>query len=145
MPISAAWSTPGAALLATTGAVSGGFPAAVGAFLFVGALLVAAGLIRPFGRAVAAIPPALANAMWRACCFPLCLAPVKAMAEAPRLAAPIVLVWVLMARWKRLYATPAAAIVAGVLIFATSHGAPIAWSDFTPHPIFVSPSFRSRR
>src|SRR5580704_11563658 len=46
MPISAAWSTPGAALLASTGAVAGGFPAAVGAFLVVGGLIVAAGLIR---------------------------------------------------------------------------------------------------
>ncbi|WP_158814038.1 benzoate/H(+) symporter BenE family transporter [Methylocapsa sp. S129] len=140
MPISAAWSTPGAALLASTGAVAGGFPAAVGAFLVVGALLVAAGLIRPFGRAVAAIPATLANAMLAGVLFSLCLAPVKAMAEAPRLAAPIVIVWVLMARWKRLYATPAAAIVAGVIIFATSHGAPIALADFTPHPIFVGPS-----
>jgi benzoate membrane transport protein len=141
LPISIAWSTPGAALLASTGAVAGGFPAAIGAFLVVGALLVAAGLIRPFGRAVAAIPSALANAMLAGVLFSLCLAPVKAMAEAPRLAAPIILVWVLMARWKRLYATPAAAIVAGVLIFATSHAAPIGWSDFTPHPIFVNPSF----
>jgi benzoate membrane transport protein len=141
MPISAAWSTPGAALLASTGAVAGGFSAAVGAFVLVAALLVAAGLIRPFGRAVAAIPPALANAMLAGVLFSLCLAPVKAMAEAPRLAAPIILVWVLMARWKRLYATPAAAIVAGILIFATSHASPIAWSDFAPQPIFVSPSF----
>src|SRR5580700_7155203 len=141
MPISAAWSTPGAALLASTGAVAGGFPAAIGAFVVVAALLVAAGLIRPFGRAVAAIPPALANAMLAGVLFSLCLAPVKAMAEAPRLAAPIILVWLLMARWRRLFATPAAAIVAGVLIFATSHGSPIAWSDFTPRPIFVSPSF----
>src|SRR5882762_7687862 len=30
MPVSIAWSTPGAALLASTGAVVGGFPAAVG-------------------------------------------------------------------------------------------------------------------
>jgi benzoate membrane transport protein len=141
MPISAAWSTPGAALLASTGAVAGGFPAAVGAFVVVAALLVAAGLIRPFGRAVAAIPPALANAMLAGVLFSLCLAPFKAMAEAPRLAAPIILVWLLMARWRRLFATPAAAIVAGVLIFATSHGSPIDWSDFTPRPIFVSPSF----
>jgi benzoate membrane transport protein len=141
LPISAAWSTPGAALLASTGAVAGGFPAAVGAFLLCGALIVAAGLIRPFGRAVAAIPPALANAMLAGVLFSLCLAPVKAMAEAPRLAAPIILVWLLMARWKRLYATPAAAIVAGALIAVTSHGAPIAWADFIPHPLFVAPSF----
>src|SRR5688572_549532 len=31
MPISIAWTTPGLALLATTGAVAGGFPAAVAA------------------------------------------------------------------------------------------------------------------
>lgn len=141
MPISGAWSTPGAALLATTGAVSGGFSSAVGAFLICGALIVAAGLIRPFGRAIAAIPPALANAMLAGVLFSLCLAPIKAMAEAPLLAAPIVIVWLLMARWKRLYATPAAAIVAGILIAVTSRGAPLGWSDLTPYPLLVSPSF----
>jgi benzoate membrane transport protein len=141
MPISAAWSTPGAALLASTGATAGGFAAAIGAFLAVGILLVAAGLVRPFGRAVAAIPPALANAMLAGVLFSLCLAPIKAMAEAPRLAAPIILVWVLMARWKRLYATPAAAIAAGLIIAATSHGAPIGLQDLTPHPIAVMPAF----
>jgi len=144
MPISAAWSTPGAALLAATGATAGGFPAAVGAFLVCGALLAAAGLIRPFGRAIAAIPAALANAMLAGVLFALCLAPVKAMAQVPRLAAPILLVWLLMARWKRLYATPAAAIVAAALIAATSHGAPIAWGDLTPQPIFVTPTFSAQ-
>src|SRR5450432_2462842 len=109
MPISAAWSTPGAALLASTGAVAGGFSAAVGAFLIVGVLIIGAGLIRPFGRAIAAIPPALANAMLAGVLFSLCLAPVKAMAEAPLLALPIILVWVAMARWRRVFATPAAA------------------------------------
>src|ERR1700722_8554784 len=41
MPVSAAWSTPGAALLAATGAAAGGFPAAGGAFFVVGAALSA--------------------------------------------------------------------------------------------------------
>ena len=63
MPISMAWSTPGAALLASSGAVPGGFPAAVGAFLMAAALVVAAGSWRPLGRAVASIPASLANAM----------------------------------------------------------------------------------
>ena len=42
MPITAAWSTPGAALMVTTGAVDGGFEAAAGAFLVTGALIILA-------------------------------------------------------------------------------------------------------
>src|SRR5215468_1401692 len=53
MPISIAWSTPGMALLATTGAVAGGFPAAVAAFIVVGALIMLTGLWTPLGRLVA--------------------------------------------------------------------------------------------
>src|SRR5581483_10094957 len=56
MPIAIAWSTPGAALLAATGPVAGGFSAAVGAFLIAGGLVVIAGLWKPLGRAVLAIP-----------------------------------------------------------------------------------------
>ena len=141
MPISCAWSTPGAALLATTGAASSGFAGAVGAFLVVGALIVAAGLIRPFGRAVAAIPAALANAMLAGILFALCLAPVQAMVAAPRLAAPIIAAWLVVMRWKRVYATPAAALVAGVVIYVVNPAAPLALADFMPQPLPLAPSF----
>ena len=141
MPISCAWSTPGAALLAATGAAKGGFAGAVGAFVVVGLLIVAAGLIKPFGRAVAAIPAALANAMLAGILFALCLAPVQAMVAAPLLATPIIVVWLLVVRWKRVYATPAAALVAGVIIAATSHGSPIGLGDLVPNPILLTPSF----
>ena len=63
MPVSIAWSTPGAALLASSGAVEGGFPAAIGAFLICALLLVVAGIWSRLGRWVAAIPSSLANAM----------------------------------------------------------------------------------
>jgi benzoate membrane transport protein len=139
MPISCAWSTPGAALLATTGAASGGFAGAIGAFLLVGLLIVAAGLIKPFGRAVAAIPSALANAMLAGILFAMCLAPVQAMRVAPMLAAPIIVAWLLVARWKRIYATPAAAIVAAIIIVWTSHGVQIGLADIAPSPILVLP------
>src|SRR5205085_11325189 len=62
LPISIAWSTPGAALLATTGPVAGGFAAAVGAFIVTGALIVAAGIWKPLGLAVAALPSPPAQA-----------------------------------------------------------------------------------
>src|ERR1043166_7230775 len=56
MPISIAWSTPGMALLATTGAVAGGFAAAVGAFIAVGALIMLTGLWTPLGRLLGEMP-----------------------------------------------------------------------------------------
>jgi benzoate membrane transport protein len=121
-PISAAWSTPGAALLAATAMPAGGFPAAVGAFLAASALIVLAGLWRPLGRWVAAIPAPLANAMLAGVLLGLCLAPVRAVAEAPAVALPVVLTWAVVARLKRLYAVPAAVVVAVVLTAATTHG-----------------------
>ncbi len=141
MPVSVAWSTPGAALLASTGAIQGGFPAAVGAFLVVALLLIAAGLFKPLSRAVAAIPAPLANALLAGILFSLCLAPVKAMAETPAAAAPIIVVWLVVARFKRLYAMPAAAIVAAALILWSNHGATIAAADLTPHPLLIAPTF----
>lgn len=62
-PISLAWSTPGAALLISTGTVSGGWPAAVGAFLVAGLLIVLTGLVPWLGRLVGRIPGSLARAM----------------------------------------------------------------------------------
>ena len=141
MPISSAWSTPGAALLAATGAVKGGFPAAVGAFVLVGFLIVAAGLIRPFGRLVAAIPSALANAMLAGILFGLCLAPIKALIEVPLAATLVILAWLIVSRWKRIYATPAAAIVAGLVIAFGSPGAPLDLASLTPALVWTRPSF----
>ena len=141
MPISVAWTTPGAALLASSGAPEGGFAAAVGAFLLTGALIVLAGWWRPLGRWVAAIPAPLANAMLAGVLLNLCLAPVKAVAQLPMLALPIVLVWAVMLRINRLYAMPSAASLAIVLIVATTQLPPGALDSMWPSPVFVTPSF----
>ncbi len=141
LPISVAWSTPGAALLATTGAVAGGFPAAVGAFLLTGALIVCAGLFRPLGRWVAAIPPPLASAMLAGVLLSLCLAPVRAVAQAPALGLPIVLVWAVVARVKRIYAVPAAVVVAAVLIAVAAHPDAARMGSLLPVAVPVWPVF----
>ncbi len=141
MPISAAWSTPGAALLAATGAASGGFPAAVGAFLVSGLLLVAAGLFKPLGRLVASIPGPLANAVLAGVLFGLCLAPIRGLIDAPVGAGAIVLSWLVVSRWKRLLATPIAALVAGVVIVASGHAAGLDLAKMAPRPEFVAPVF----
>jgi benzoate membrane transport protein len=141
LPISVAWSTPGAALLATTGPVAGGFSAAVGAFIVTGALIVVAGLWKPLGRAVAAIPSPLANAMLAGVLLGLCLAPVRAVAELPALGLAIVVAWAVVARIKRLYAVPVAALLTIALIAATTHVAPDALGSLWPTPVLVTPSF----
>ncbi len=138
-PISVAWSTPGAALLVTSGVPEGGFPAAIGAFLVCGALIVAAGLWKPLGRAVAAIPANLANAMLAGVLLGLCLAPVRAVASVPLLALPIVVVWVAVFHWRKLYAVPAAvAVVVAIIAF---QGAPAGLGSLWPAPVFVRPVF----
>ena len=73
MPISIAWSTPGAALLATSAAVEGGFATAVAAFIISALMIILAGLWRPLGNAVARIPAPLANAMLAGVLLGLCL------------------------------------------------------------------------
>src|SRR3954454_10023286 len=116
MPIAIAWSTPGAALLAATGVVAGGFPAAVGAFIVAGALVILAGLWKPLGRAVLAIPAPLANAMLAGVLLGLCLAPVKAVAAAPAAGLAILLAWAVAARLNRLLAVPAAVLTAALFV-----------------------------
>lgn len=141
MPISVAWSTPGAALMATTGPLPGGFPAAVGAFLVVGVLIVIAGSWKPLGRLVGSIPAPLANAMLAGVLLGLCLKPVKAVAEAPAMGLAIVVTWALVARVRRVLAVPAAVIVAVVLIAATTTLPPSVAAGLVPHPVLVAPSF----
>jgi benzoate membrane transport protein len=151
MPIAIAWSTPGAALLAATGPVAGGFPAAVGAFLIVGLLVVVAGLWKPLGRAVLAIPAPIANAMLAGVLLEFCLAPFKAIAEVPALALPVIVVWAVVARFARLYAAPAAVATAivmfalslsGIVPGAGTAATPSAPSaDLWPHLVWITPVF----
>jgi len=140
-PVSAAWSTPGAALLAATGAVEGGWPAAVGAFLIANGLLVAAGLIQPLGRAVAAIPGSLANAMLAGVLFGLCLAPIKAFVAAPGAAAIVIFVWLVVLRYRRVYATPAAALAAALVIAHNAPSLALGAADVAPTPLWIWPRF----
>ncbi|MBB4272463.1 benzoate/H(+) symporter BenE family transporter [Rhizobium mongolense] len=145
LPVSIAWSTPGAALLASTGAIESGFNAAVGAFLICAVLIVVAGLFKPLGRAVAAIPAPLANAMLAGVLLGLCFAPVKAIAFNPLLGLPIILAWIVVGAFRRLWAVPAAlGAFALVLTFGIDipHGALASIGQFlVPTIEIVRPVF----
>ena len=139
MPVSIAWSTPGAALLIAAGPQPGGFAAAVGAFLLCGALIVLAGLVRPLGRLIAAIPAPIAGAMLAGVLLPLCLAPVRAVAEVPLLAVPVVLVWAVVLRFARPWAVPAALAAAAVGLILTGPG--LGGADLAPTLVWTAPRF----
>ncbi|WP_075289730.1 benzoate/H(+) symporter BenE family transporter [Pararhizobium arenae] len=145
LPVSIAWSTPGAALLSSSGAVAGGFNTAVGSFLICGALIVIAGLWKPLGRMVAAIPAALANAMLAGVLIGLCFAPVKAVAFNPLLGLPIVLAWVAVGAVNRLLAVPAALLAfALVLAFGIDMPADVftrLTATLVPQAEWVTPAF----
>ena len=107
-PLLLAWSTPGAAMLASTGAVAGGWPAAVGAFLVVGVLILLTGLWSRLGDLIAAIPTSLAQAMLAGVVLTLCLAPVHALTVEPWAVAPILLGWLVALRLAKRWAVPIA-------------------------------------
>jgi benzoate membrane transport protein len=140
MPVSIAWSTPGAALLVSAGHVDGGYRAALGAFLLTGVLIVLSGFWGLLARAIAAIPPAIAAAMLAGVLLPLCVAPVHSMDQLPWLTAPVVATWLVLSRVARGWAVPAALVVAvvAILIDRPVHLGPA--SGLLPHLSVSSPT-----
>ncbi|MET8355647.1 benzoate/H(+) symporter BenE family transporter [Micromonospora sp. NPDC005171] len=143
IPMSAAWSTPGAALLVATGPPPGGWPVAVGAFLVSGLLIVAAGLFPPLGRAVAAIPKPVAGAMLAGVLLPLCTAPVRALVELPVVAGPVVVGWLLLHRFARRWAVPGALVVAVAAIALTTPPAGLTGAALIPSVTLTAPAWNA--
>ncbi len=137
IPITIAWSTPGAALLAASPAPAGGWPTAIGAFVVTGALVVATAAIPALGDLIAKIPTSIAQAMLAGVLVPLCLKPVLATAATPGLMWPILLAWLVVLAVAPRWATPAA-IAAALLVTLLNLGhAPDISIGFT----LVAPHF----
>lgn len=140
-PITMAWSTPGAALLAAAAVPAGGFDAAVGAFVFAGFLYVLTGLVRPLGRWVAAIPNALANAMLAGVLLLLCLEPFRAVAAEPAAVGPVLVAWLLLMRVARRWAVPGAFLVALVVIVVSGALSSVQPDLLVPQLTWTTPRF----
>lgn len=142
MPIISAWSTPGAALLATTGAVAGGWPAAVGAFVVCGVLFVLTGLWPALARWVQKIPTPIAQAMLAGVLLPLCIAPVTSLAKHPWAVAPVLVVWLVLLKLRPRWAVPLAFVAALVVIAVAlvRDDAVPAVAELVPHVEWTTPS-----
>lgn len=143
VPVTLAWSTPGAALLVATGAVTGGWPAAVGAFIVAGVLIALIALVPLLGSVVAKIPTEIAQAMLAGILLPLCLAPFAALANSPKYVAPVLLTWLLATKFWPRWAVPLALLVAfaAILLAANRSGTAIDVASFTPTLALTTPTF----
>ena len=142
MPITIAWSTPGVALLAATGAVDGGWPAVVGGFLVSAALILLAGFFPPLGALIARIPPSIAQAMLAGVLLPLCVAPFTGLLSDPWGVAPVLVVWLVAARLLPRWAVPLAFVAATVVIVVgiVQSGARVDATTLVPRVEFVAPT-----
>lgn len=143
VPVTLAWSTPGAALLAASGTADGGWPAAVGAFLATGVLIALTGLVPALGRLMARIPTSLAQAMLAGVLLQLCLAPFKALGTVPLFVGPVIICWLLLMKFAPRWAVPGALLVAlGVVAFAlAASGSGLTQTTLLPALAWTTPSF----
>ncbi|MDP2374590.1 benzoate/H(+) symporter BenE family transporter [Reyranella sp.] len=117
MPIITAWSTPGAALIASTSGVPS-FAAAVGAFVLAAVLVLLTAAIRPLGRLTERIPASIAAAMLAGILLRLVVAMVEHVPSSPLLVLPLIALFLVARAF-----TPALASL--VVLVA---GALLAWS-----------------
>ncbi len=141
IPLAIAWSTPGAAVVLASATSGMRFSDAVGAFLVSAALVVLCGLWPLLGRAIVRIPKPLANALLAGVLLPICLKPVEAVATLPLLAAPIVIVWLVLYRLAPRWAVPAAMLVAVVSIVVVAGTDWLGEAAIAPRLSFVAPTF----
>jgi benzoate membrane transport protein len=114
MPIITAWSTPGAALIASTAGVPG-FRAAVGAFVLAAVMILLTAAIRPLGRLIERIPASIASAMLAGILLRLVVAMVEYVPSAPLLVLPLIALF-LVARLLVPTLASLVVLVAGALI-----------------------------
>jgi benzoate membrane transport protein len=140
MPISIVWSTPGAALLISSGALGLSFSSTVGAFIVTGILLLLTGLWPALGRLVSSIPKPIASAMLAGVIFNFCIAPFKSAGDFPWLVLPGLVIWLVLYKYATIWATPAAMVI----IFASTavaQGITVDPASILPTIEFVMPTF----
>jgi benzoate membrane transport protein len=141
-PVMVAWSTPGAAVLATAG-LAGGFSMAeaVGAFLVCGALITLAGVTGWFERVMNRIPMAIASALLAGV---LARFGLQAFAAAQTALDLVLLMLGTYLLGKRLAPRYAVVLTLAVAVAYAAASGDMVWSRVTLDfavPVFTAPSF----
>lgn len=112
-PVLTAWSTPGAALLASSAGVA--MPEAIGAFIVCGLLIVWAGASGWFEKLMDRIPVAIASALLAGVLAKFGLDAVFSVRTAPELVLAMAVAFVAGRRWWPRYAVPGV-LLAGIAV-----------------------------
>jgi benzoate membrane transport protein len=141
-PVMVAWSTPGAAVLATAG-LSGGFSMneAVGAFMLSAALVTLFGVTGWFERAMDRIPVAIASALLAGVLTRFGLQAFVAAQTALPLVVLMLTTYLLSKRLLPRYAVPSTLLIAIIYVAAQGGFMPAKVAFELAKPVFVKPSF----
>ncbi len=141
-PVMVAWSTPGAAVLATAGTV-GGFSMheAVGAFMACALLITLAGCTGWFARVMNRIPVALASALLAGVLARFGLMGFAAAQTAGPLVLTMLLAYLVGRRFLPRYAVPLTLVVAIVFVAAGAGFTPVDIVLGLTKPVWISPAF----
>lgn len=139
-PVVAAWSTPGAALIATS-AAGVTMPEAVGAFVFCALLIIVAGVSGLFERLMKRIPIAIASAMLAGVLLRFGLEAFSSIKTAPAMVLAMFAVHLLGRRFWPRYGVVG---VLGIGIAFAAGADALKWSAVTvewARPVWVTPEF----
>jgi benzoate membrane transport protein len=139
-PVITAWSTPGAAVLATS-LLGATMAQAIGAFLVSAALITISGLTGWFGRVMDRIPVALASGLLAGILVEFGTGLFRAMHNSFGVVVPMFLAYLVCRRWLPRYAV-LAALTAGVIAASVSGAVHLRNVDLAvATPIFTVPEF----
>jgi benzoate membrane transport protein len=141
-PVMVAWSTPGAAVLASAG-LAGGFSMAqaVGAFMVCALLIVLVGATGWFERVMNRIPVAIASALLAGVLARFGLQAFAAAHDALLLVVLMLLTYLLGRRWLPRYAVPLTLLVAVLTVSSQGQMQTSALNVDWAVPVFTAPEF----
>jgi len=141
-PVMVAWSTPGAAVLASAGLVGGfSMAQAVGAFMVCAVLIVLVGATGWFERVMNRIPVAIASALLAGVLARFALQAFGAAHDALLLVVLMLLTYLLGRRWVPRYAVPLTLLVAVLTVSSQGQLQTSALKVDWAVPVFTAPEF----
>ncbi|WP_119389578.1 benzoate/H(+) symporter BenE family transporter [Taklimakanibacter lacteus] len=141
MPIIAAWSTPGAALIATSSSAGIDYPSAIGAFIAAGALTCMTALFKPVARLIERIPASIAAGMLAGVLLRYTMGVPGAAIDLPLLVLPLIVVFFALRVWQPLFAVPVVVAAGIALAMLTGSFGQSCCSLQVTEPVWTTPAF----